>query len=87
MTAQRQISKAIEIGGVNSDNKSIAWVSFDEIPKNLDNLIEFDDSIISYENFDYSTTKLNTAYLKKLNFEEKQKIIMTRTATLPVQSR
>ena len=87
MTAQRQISKAIEIGGVNSDNKSIAWVSFGEIPKNLENLIEFDDSIISYENFDYSTTKLNTAYLKKLNFEEKQKIVMTRTATLPVQSR
>ena len=87
LTAQRQISKAIEIGGVNSDNKSIAWVSFGEIPKNLENLIEFDDSIISYENFDYSTTKLNTAYLKKLNFEEKQKIVMTRTATLPVQSR
>jgi tRNA threonylcarbamoyladenosine modification (KEOPS) complex Cgi121 subunit len=87
LTAQRQISKAIEIGGVNSDNKSIAWVSFGEIPKNLDNLIEFDDSIISYENFDYSITKWNTSDLKKLNFEEKQKIIMTRTATLPVQSR
>jgi tRNA threonylcarbamoyladenosine modification (KEOPS) complex Cgi121 subunit len=87
LTAQRQISKAIEIGGVTSDNKSIAWVSFGKIPKTLDNLIEFDDSIISRESFDYTIAKLDDSVLKKLNSEEKQNIIMTRTATLPVQSR
>jgi len=87
LTAQRQISKAIEIGGITSDNKSIAWVSFGKIPKTLDNLIEFDDSIISCESFDYTIAKLDDSVLKKLNSEEKQNIIMTRTATLPVQSR
>ena len=87
LTAQRQISKAIEIGGVTSDNKSIAWVSFGKIPKILDNLIEFDESIISSERFDYTVAKLDERVLKKLNSEEKQNIIMARTATLPVQSR
>ena len=87
LTAQRQISKAIEIGGVTSDNKSIAWVSFGKIPKTLDNLIEFDDSIISSESFDYTVAKLEDSVLKKSNSEEKQNIIMARTATLPVQSR
>ena len=87
MTAQRQISKAIEIGGVTSENKSIAWVSFGKIPKILDNLIEVDDSIISRESFDYTVAKLDDTVLKKLNSEEKQNIIMTRTAILPVQTR
>ena len=87
LTAQRQISKAIEIGGVTSENKSIAWVSFGKIPKILDNLIEVDDSIISRESFDYTVAKLDDTVLKKLNSEEKQNIIMTRTAILPVQTR
>ena len=87
LTAQRQISKAIEIGGVTSDNKSIAWVSFGEIPENLNNLVDFDDSIISHESFDYDALNLDDNVLKKLNSEEKQNIVMTRTATLPVQSR
>ena len=87
LTAQRQISKAIEIGGVTSENKSIAWVSFGKIPKILDNLIEVDDSIISRESFDYTVAKLDDTVLKKLNYEEKQNIIMTQTAILPVQSR
>ncbi len=87
LTAQRQISKAIEIGGVTSDNKSIAWVSFGKIPENLNNLVDFDDSIISHESFDYDAVNLDDNVLKKLNSEEKQNIVMTRTATLPVQSR
>ena len=87
LTAQRQISKAIEIGGVTSDNKSIAWVSFGKIPENLNNLVDFDDSIISHESFDYAAVNLDDNVLKKLSSEEKQNIVMTRTATLPVQSR
>jgi hypothetical protein len=37
--------------------------------------------------FDYSSLGLGEDVLEKLDFDEKQKIVMTRTATLPVQSR
>ena len=84
LTAQRQISKAIELAGVSSDSKEIAWVSFSEVPKELSVLIEADDSLISKANFDYSLHGINDS---DLNLDTKQKIIMTRTSSLPVQSR
>ena len=84
LTAQRQISKAIEIAGVSPDSKEIAWVSFSEVPKELSVLIDADDSLISRVNFDYSSHDINDS---DLNLDTKQKIIMTRTSSLPVQSR
>ena len=84
LTAQRQISKAIEIAGLSSDSKEVAWVSFSEVPKKLSVLIEPDNSLISKVNFDYSVHDIND---DNLNSDKKQKIVMTRTASLPVQSR
>ena len=87
LTAQRQISKAIEIGGIAEKQKAIAWVSFDKLPENLSMLVSLDESIISHENFDYSSLKLAGQMYSELTTEEKQKIVMTRTAILPVQPR
>ena len=84
LTAQRQISKAIEIAGVSPESKEIAWVSFSEVPNELSVLIDSDDSLISKANFDYSLHGINDS---DLNLDTKQKIIMTRTSSLPVQSR
>jgi len=84
LTAQRQISRAIEIAGVNPDSETVAWVSFSEIPKELSKLIEPDNSVISHVNFDYSSYNFDN---DNLSLDDKQKIIMTRTASLPVQSR
>ena len=42
LTAQRQISKAIKIGGINDGIDCVAWVSFGEIPKALSKLVESD---------------------------------------------
>ena len=84
LTAQRQISKAIEIAGLSPDSKEIAWVSFSEVPNELSVLIDSDDSLISKANFDYSLHGINDS---DLNLDTKQKIIMTRTSSLPVQSR
>ena len=40
-----------------------------------------------HTDFDYSSLGLEKELLAKLSFDEKQKIVMTRTAALPVQSR
>jgi hypothetical protein len=50
-------------------------------------MIETDDSIISGNSFDYSNTNLDVSIINNSSFEDKQKIIMTKTATLSVQPR
>ena len=87
LTAQRQISRAIEIAGIKPDSETVAWVSFSQVPDKLSDLVEPDESVISHLDFDYSSLGLDKALLDKLSFDEKQKIVMTRTAALPVQSR
>ena len=87
LTAQRQISKAIEIGGISEKQKEIAWVSFDQLPDKLSTIVSLDESIISHEDFDYSILNLDGQIYSELTNEDKQKIVMTRTATLPVQPR
>ena len=87
LTAQRQISKAIEIGGITEKLKAVAWISFDQLPDNLSTILTPNNSILSHENFDYSNLNLDEKIISKLTPEEKQKIVMTRTATLPVQPR
>ncbi len=87
LTFQRQISKAIQIGGIHGNAKSIAWVSFGEPPLELFDMIEADDSIISGQIFDYSNINLSSSIVNNYSFEDKQKIIMTKTATLSVQAR
>ena len=85
LTSQRQISKALNLAGVSNDTKMIGWVSFDEAPSNLLEIIKEDSSVLSVSNYDFSkvASDINTNLDEKL----KQKIIMTRTATLPVQPR
>ena len=87
LTAQRQISRAIEIAGIKPGSEAVAWVSFSQIPDKLSDLVEPDESVISQLDFDYSSLGLEKSLLDKLSFDEKQKIVMTRTAALPVQSR
>ena len=87
LTSQRQISRAIEVAGIKPDFEVVAWVSFSQVPDKLADLIEPDDSVISHLDFDYSSLGLDKTLLDKLSFDEKQKIVMTRTAALPVQSR
>ena len=85
LTAQRQISKAIEIGGITEQTTEVAWISFDNIPNKITEFLSPDNSIISHDKFDYSTINLDKKL--DLSFDAKQKIVMTRTATLPVQPR
>ena len=87
LTAQRQISKAINIGGITENQKSIAWVSFSDIPENLSAFVSSDKLILSHENYNYSNLNLDEELVSNLNIDELQKIVMTRTAILPVQSR
>ena len=87
LTAQRQISKAIAIGGITENQKSIAWVSFTDIPENLSDLVSSDKLILSHENYNYSNLNLDEELFSNLTIDELQKIVMTRTATLPVQTR
>ncbi len=87
LTAQRQISRAIEVAGIKPGFEAVAWVSFSQVPDKLSDLVEPDESVISHLDFDYSSLGLEKGLLDKLSFEEKQKIVMTRTAALPVQSR
>ena len=87
LTAQRQISKAIEIGGITEEQKAVAWILLDQLPDNLSTILTPNNSILSHENFDYSNLNLDEKIISKLTPEEKQKIVMTRTATLPVQPR
>ena len=85
LTAQRQISKAIEIAGIAEKQKAIAWVSFNQLPEKFLTLVSLDESIISHENFDYSSLNLDDQVYSELTNKDKQKIVMTRTSTLPVQ--
>ena len=85
LTAQRQISKALKFAGINEDSKSIGWVSFGNISSDFLDIVEKDDTVISVSTFDF--TKLANDINVSLDEKLKQKIIMTRTATLPVQPR
>ena len=81
LTAQRQISKAIKIGGIDNTIESLAWVSFGETPKKLFELVKKDESVIHISNFDSS------GFNSEIGIDKIQKIVMTKTATLSVQSR
>lgn len=81
LTAQRQISKAIKIGGIDNTIESLAWVSFGETPKKLFELVKKDESVIDISNFDSS------GFNSEIGINKIQKIVMTKTATLSVQSR
>ena len=80
LTAQRQISKAIKIGGIDETIESLAWVSFGEIPKELFELVESDESVIDISNFDSSGFSSEIELDASENSDDK-------TATLSVQSR
>ena len=85
LTAQRQISKALKLAGINEDTKSIGWVSYENVSLDFLNIVDKDDSVISMSNFNYMkfAKDINNEFDSKL----KQKIVMTRTATLPTQTR
>lgn len=85
LTFQRQISKALSLSGVNKNTKGIGWVSFGKTSVDLSEIITEDDSVISVHNYDFS--KLAKDVDINLDNDLKQKIIMTRTAILPVQPR
>ena len=85
LTFQRQISKALKLAGVNNDTKIIGWISFDKIPSDLSKVIKEDSTAISVSGYNFP--KLASDIEVGLNEKIKQKIIMTRTATLPVQPR
>ena len=85
LTAQRQIAKALKLAGISDNTKSIGWVSFDTVPADFLKVVDKDDSVISLSKFDYS--KFGNDIEVHLEDQLKQKIIMTRTATLPVQPR
>ena len=81
LTAQRQIAKAIKIGGIDNTIESLAWVSFGETPKKLFELVKKDESVVDISNFDSS------GFNSEIGIDKIQKIVMTKTATLSVQSR
>ena len=85
LTAQRQIAKALKLAGISDNTKSIGWVSFDTVSADFLKVVDKDDSVISLSKFDYS--KFGNDIDVHLEDQLKQKIIMTRTATLPVQPR
>ncbi len=85
LTFQRQILKALKLGGVNKNTKGVGWVSFGEVSSDLSQIITEDDSVISIDNYDFSNLAKDVDI--NLDNELKQKIIMTRTAVLPVLPR
>ena len=85
LTAQRQISKALKFAGINESTKSIGWVSYDNLSSDFLDIVDKDDSVISVSNFDFSIFAKDIA--SKFDNNLKQKIVMTRTATLPTQTR
>ena len=85
LTFQRQILKALKLGGVNKNTKGVGWVSFGEVSPDLSQIITEDDSAISIDNYDFSNLAKDVDI--NLDNELKQKIIMTRTAVLPVLPR
>ena len=85
LTSQRQISKALELAGVNKDTIAVGWVHFGNSAPDLSKIIIEDDLVISIKNYDFSNLAKDID--SSLDDQIKQKIIMTRTATLPVQPR
>ena len=85
LTAQRQISKALKLAGISEDTIGIGWVSFEPVVKDFFKIVDSDDSVVSISNFDFS--RFSDDLLTNLDNNLKQKIVMTRTATLPVQPR
>ena len=85
LTAQRQISKALKFAGITEYTKSIGWVSYGNISSDFLGIIDKDNSVISVSNFDFS--KFAKDVNNKFDNNLKQKIVMTRTATLPTQTR
>ncbi len=85
LTAQRQISKALKFAGINGSTKSIGWVSYDNLSSDFLDIVDKDDSVISVSNFDFS--KFAKDVNNNFDSNLKQKILMTRTATLPTQAR
>ena len=85
LTFQRQILKALKLGGVNKNTKDVGGVSFGDVSPDLSQIITVNDSVISIDNYDFS--KLAKDVDINLDNELKQKIIMTRTAVLPVLPR
>ena len=81
----RQISKALKLAGINKDTKAVGWVYFGDSPPDLSEIITEDDSVISIKNYDFSNLAKDIDI--SLDDHIKQKIIMTRTAILPVQPR
>jgi len=85
LTAQRQISKALKFAGITEYTKSIGWVSYGNISSDFLGIVDKDNSVISVSNFDFS--KFANDVNNKFDNNLKQKIVMTRTATLPIQTR
>jgi len=85
LTSLRQISKALKLAGVNERTKSVGWVYFGDSPPDLSDIVEEDDSAITIQNYNFSTLAKDIDI--NLSDEMKQKIVMTRTAILPVQPR
>ena len=85
LTSLRQISKSLKLAGINNDTKAVGWVYFSEPSPDLSEIITEDDSVISIKNYDFSNLAKDIDI--SLDDHIKQKVIMTRTAILPVQPR
>ena len=85
LTSLRQISKALKLAGINKDTEAVGWVYFGDSSPELSEIITEDDSVISIKNYDFSNLAKDIDI--SLDDHVKQKIIMTRTAILPVQPR
>ena len=83
LTGQRQISKALKLAGISTSTKSIAWVSFSNLPSHFMDVVKLDEEVISPSAFDFSRFNID----ENFDITLKQKIVMTRTAILPVQPR
>ncbi len=85
LTSMRQISKALKLAGINKNTESVGWVYFGDSAPDLSEIINEDDSVISIKKYDF----FNLAKDIDISLDDhvKQKIIMTRTAILPVQPR
>ena len=75
----------MKLAGIKDDTKSIAWVSFGELPTNLSDIVKKDSSVLSISKYNF--LELASDISPNLEDSVKQKIVMTRTATLPVQPR
>ena len=70
---------------IRYSTKAVGWVYFGDSPPDLSEIITEDDSVISIKNYDFSNLAKDIDI--SLDDHIKQKIIMTRTAILPVQPR